>query len=89
MDREKPRTGRKKRTTINIERALWDKAHKMMASEDRGNFTAFVEELVRERWKLLQQKLSATPAAEAAPSPDHKTQPNRSGHKSKRFHRGD
>lgn len=54
-----------KRTTITINTGLLKKAEALMAAEDFGDFSGFVQDLIRQEWKRRHPVSSAT-----APDPD-------------------
>jgi hypothetical protein len=50
-----------KRTTLNLDVILIDRAHEVMRDEGYGNnFSAFVAELVRQKWSRTQREKRKT-----------------------------
>lgn len=69
----------KKRTTVSLEKGILDKARTMMADEDFGDFSGFLEQVIRERW-ATRQKPEPPPAA----APLNSGSPARKGSGSKK-----
>lgn len=49
----------KKRTTVSLEEGIIAKAQAMMKGEDFGDFSGFLEQIIRERWQHRQADAAA------------------------------
>ena len=49
----------KKRTTVSLETGIIEKAKTMMRDEDFGDFSGFLEQVIRDRWNARTEMREA------------------------------
>lgn len=60
----------RKRTTISLHENIIAKAKELMAEDDFGDFSGFLEQLIREKWAAREMQLhDRPPRPTASPAP--------------------